>query len=328
MTRGGVKMLNFLILVVGLVLLVKCADVFVESSSKIARALGIPALVIGLTIVAFGTSAPEAAVSLTAAIRGSNEISMGNVVGSNICNSLLILGLCGVFATLQTKEKVRKRDFPYYLLSAVVLLIITGDYFIKHEAIGWITRANGLVLLCFLAVYVYSLIAGVKREKKEQEKNGKDENKEKEKINWKDILLLFVGIAGIVGGGQLVVNGASGLARALGVGENVIALTIIAIGTSLPELVTSVIATRKGETDLAIGNVIGSNIFNILFITGLTASVKPISLDMTAFMDIIFMTISSTLVFIMLQKNRRIGRIKGICMLAMYVLYMSYILVR
>ena len=328
MTRGGVKMLNFLILVVGLVLLVKCADVFVESSSKIARAFGIPALVIGLTIVAFGTSAPEAAVSLTAAIRGSNEISMGNVVGSNICNSLLILGLCGVFATLQTKEEVSKRDFPYYLLSAVVLLIITGDYFIKHEAIGWITRANGLVLLCFLAVYVYSLIAGVKREKKEQEKNGKDENKEKEKINWKDILLLFVGIAGIVGGGQLVVNGASGLARALGVGENVIALTIIAIGTSLPELVTSVIATRKGETDLAIGNVIGSNIFNILFITGLTASVKPISLDMTAFMDIIFMTISSTLVFIMLQKNRRIGRMKGMCMLAMYVLYMSYILVR
>ena len=155
-----------------------------------------------------------------------------------------------------------------------------------------------------------------------------NENKEKEKINWKDILLLFVGIAGIVGGGQLVVNGASGLARALGVGENVIALTIIAIGTSLPELVTSVIATRKGETDLAIGNVIGSNIFNILFITGLTASVKPISLDMTAFMDIIFMTISSTLVFIMLQKNRRIGRMKGMCMLAMYVLYMSYILVR
>lgn len=328
MTQGGVKMLNFLILVVGLILLVKCADVFVESSSKIARVLGIPALVIGLTIVAFGTSAPEAAVSLTAAIKGSNEISVGNVVGSNICNSLLILGLCGVFATLQTKEEVRKRDFPYYLLSAVVLLIITGDYFIKHEAIGWITRANGLVLLCFLAVYIYSLIAGVKREKKEKEKIATEDNKVKEKIKWLDIVLLLVGIVGIVGGGQLVVNGASGLARALGIGENVIALTIIAIGTSLPELVTSVIATRKGETDLAIGNVIGSNIFNILFILGLTASVKPIALDFAAFMDILFMAITSTLVFIMLQKNRRIGRIKGICMLAMYVLYMSYILVR
>lgn len=326
MTRGGIKMLNFIILVVGLVLLVKCADVFVESSSKIARALGIPALVIGLTIVAFGTSAPEAAVSLTAALKGSNEISVGNAVGSNICNSLLILGLCGIFATLQTKEEVRKRDFPYYLLSSIVLLIITGEYFVKQQTVGWITRANGLVLLCFLAVYVYSLVAGVKREKKEKEKNNKEETKEK--INWKDILFLVVGIAGIVGGGQLVVNGASGLARAMGIGENVIALTIIAIGTSLPELVTSVIATRKGETDLAIGNVIGSDIFNILFIVGMTASIKPLSLDFTAFMDILFMTISSTLVFIMLQKNRRIGRMKGMCMLAMYVLYMSYILVR
>lgn len=326
MTRGGIKMLNFIILVVGLVLLVKCADVFVESSSKIARALGIPALVIGLTIVAFGTSAPEAAVSLTAALKGSNEISVGNAVGSNICNSLLILGLCGIFATLQTKEEVRKRDFPYYLLSSIVLLIITGEYFVKQQTVGWITRANGLVLLCFLAVYVYSLIAGVKREKKEKEKNNKEETKEK--INWKDILFLVVGIAGIVCGGQLVVNGASGLARAIGIGENVIALTIIAIGTSLPELVTSVIATRKGETDLAIGNVIGSDIFNILFIVGMTASIKPLSLDFTAFMDILFMTISSTLVFIMLQKNRRIGRMKGMCMLAMYVLYMSYILVR
>ena len=313
-------MLNFILLIVGLVLLVKCADIFVDSSSNIAKAFGIPALVIGLTIVAFGTSAPEAAVSLTAALKGSNEISVGNVVGSNVCNSLLILGLCGIFATLQTKEEVRKRDFPYYLLSAVVLLIITGDYFIKHEAMGWITRANGLVLLCFLGVYVYSLIAGVKREKREKAKNKKEEDtvEEKTEFKWKDVLFLVIGIAGIVGGGQLVVNGASGLARALGIGENIIALTIIAIGTSLPELVTSVIATRKGETDLAIGNVIGSNIFNILFIVGLTASIKPISLDMIAFMDIIFMTISSTLVFI----------IKGICMLAMYVLYMAYILVR
>lgn len=319
-------MLNFLILVVGLILLVKCADIFVDSSSNIAKAFGIPALIIGLTIVAFGTSAPEAAVSLTAALKGSNEISVGNVVGSNICNSLLILGLCGIFATLQTNDEVRKRDFPYYLLSSVVLLIITGEYFIHNETLGWVSRANGLTLLCFLAVYIYSLIAGVKREK--QNKKEEMVKEEKTKFQWKDVLFLIVGIAGIIGGGQLVVNGASGLARQLGIAENVIALTIIAIGTSLPELVTSVIATRKGETDLAIGNVIGSNIFNILFILGLTASLKPISLDFAAFMDIIFMTISSTLVFIMLQKNRRIGRKKGMCMLAMYIVYMAYILVR
>lgn len=315
-------MLNFILLVIGLVLLVKCADMFVDGSSNVAKAFGIPSLIIGLTIVAFGTSAPEAAVSITAALKGSNEISVGNAVGSNMCNSLLILGLCGLFKALKAKTEVRKRDFPYYLLSAVVLLIITGDYFISGQTIGYITRANGLILLCFLAIYMVSLISDVKRNKKG------DNQEEKTKFKLKDLIYIIIGIAGIALGGQLVVNGATGIARTLGISETVIALTIIAIGTSLPELVTSIIATRKGETDIAIGNVIGSNIFNILFILGLTSVISPISLNMNTFMDILFMTISSLLVFIMLQKNKRIGRKKGICMLAMYVLYMAYILVR
>lgn len=315
-------MLNFILLVIGLVLLVKCADMFVDGSSNVAKAFGIPSLIIGLTIVAFGTSAPEAAVSITAALKGSNEISVGNAVGSNMCNSLLILGLCGLFKALKAKTEVRKRDFPYYLLSAVVLLIITGDYFISGQNIGYITRANGLILLCFLAIYMVSLISDVKRNKKG------DNQEEKTKFKLKDLIYIIIGIAGIALGGQLVVNGATGIARTLGISETVIALTIIAIGTSLPELVTSIIATRKGETDIAIGNVIGSNIFNILFILGLTSVISPISLNMNTFMDILFMTISSLLVFIMLQKNKRIGRKKGICMLAMYVLYMAYILVR
>lgn len=315
-------MLNFLMLVVGLVLLVKCADVFVDGSSNVAKAFGIPSLIIGLTIVAFGTSAPEVAVSVTAALKGSNEISVGNVVGSNMCNSLLILGLCGLFKSLKAKAEVRKRDFPYYLLSAVVLLIITGEYFLSGQATGYITRANGLILLCFLAIYMVSLISDVKRNKKG------DNQEEKTKFKFKDVVYIIVGIIGIAAGGQLVVNGATGVAKSLGISETVIALTIIAIGTSLPELVTSVIATRKGETDIAIGNVIGSNIFNILFILGITSVISPISLNLNTFIDIIFMTISSLLVFIMLQKNQRIGRKKGICMLAMYIVYMAYILVR
>jgi len=310
-------------LVIGLVLLVKCADLFVDSSSNIAKAFGIPTLVIGLTIVAFGTSAPEAAVSITAALKGSSEISVGNVVGSNICNSLLILGICGIISTLKTKDEVRKRDFPYYLLSSIVLLIITGKYFASNQEIGWITRSNGLIFLCLLDVYIYTLIVGVKKKK-----NSKEKDEEETKFRWKDISFLLIGIAGIVGGGQLVVNGATGLARALGISENVIALTIIAIGTSLPELVTSIIATRKGETDLAIGNVIGSNIFNILFVLGITAVIKPISITLNEYFDIIFMTASSFLVYFMLQKNQRIGRKKGLCMLMMYILYMAYILVR
>ena len=315
-------MINFILLVVGLVLLVKCADIFVDGSSNIAKAFGIPSLIIGLTIVAFGTSAPEAAVSLTAALKGSSEISIGNVVGSNICNSLLILGAASLFCTLQAKREVRKRDFPYYLMSAFVLIAMSAEYFLAKQNLGIITRSNGVTLLCFLGVYIATLIADKKKKKKG------DNQEEKTKFRFKDILMILFGIAGIVGGGQLVVNGATGIAQALGVSEKVIALTIVAIGTSLPELVTSVIAARKGETDIAVGNVIGSNIFNILFITGLTSTVRPLSLDFTTFIDLIVMFVTSILVFLMLRHNNRITRKKGICMLAMYVIYTAYILVR
>ena len=315
-------MINFILLVVGLVLLVKCADIFVDGSSNIAKAFGIPSLIIGLTIVAFGTSAPEAAVSLTAALKGSSEISIGNVVGSNICNSLLILGAASLFCTLQAKREVRKRDFPYYLMSAFVLIAMSAEYFLAKQNLGIITRSNGVTLLCFLGVYIATLIADVKRNQKG------DNQEEKTKFRFKDILMILFGIAGIVGGGQLVVNGATGIAQALGVSEKVIALTIVAIGTSLPELVTSVIAARKGETDIAVGNVIGSNIFNILFITGLTSTVRPLSLDFTTFIDLIVMFVTSILVFLMLRHNNRITRKKGICMLAMYVIYTAFILVR
>ena len=253
-------MLSFILLIAGLAILVKCADIFVDGSSNIAKAFGIPSLIIGLTIVAFGTSAPEAAVSITAGLKGSNEISIGNVVGSNICNSLLILGFCGLFKALKAKKEVRKRDFPYYLLSALVLFIMVSEYFFAGESVGHITRANGLIMLCFLGIYMVSLISDVKRNKKN------DNQEQKEKFKAKDLLYIIIGLAGIILGGQMVVEGATNIAQAIGVSENVIALTIVAIGTSLPELVTSYVATKKGEVDIAVGNVIVSNIFNILFI--------------------------------------------------------------
>ena len=315
-------MLSFILLIAGLAILVKCADIFVDGSSNIARAFGIPSLIIGLTIVAFGTSAPEAAVSITAGLKGSNEISIGNVVGSNICNSLLILGFCGLFKALKAKKEVRKRDFPYYLLSALVLFIMVSEYFFAGESVGHITRANGLIMLCFLGIYMVSLISDVKRNKKN------DNQEQKEKFKAKDLLYIIIGLAGIILGGQMVVEGATNIAQAIGVSENVIALTIVAIGTSLPELVTSYVATKKGEVDIAVGNVIGSNIFNILFILGITSVITPLALNMDTYIDIIFMMLSSILVFIMLHKNNRIGWKKGICMLALYVIYMAYILCR
>ena len=315
-------MLSFILLVVGLAILIKCADFFVDGSSNIAKAFGIPSLIIGLTIVAFGTSAPEAAVSITAGLKGSNEISIGNIVGSNIFNSLFILGICGLFKALKAKKEVRKRDFPYYLLSALVLFIIVSEYFFSGQTTGYITRADGLIMLCFIGIYMVSLISDVKRNKKN------DNQEQKEKFKGKDILYIVFGLAGIILGGQMVVNGASDIAKTLGVSENVIALTIVAIGTSLPELVTSYVATKKGELDIAVGNVIGSNIFNILFILGITSVITPLSLNMDTYIDIIFMLLSSILVFIMLHKNNRIGWKKGICMLALYVIYTAYILCR
>ena len=187
---------------------------------------------------------------------------------------------------------------------------------------GYITRTNGLILLCFLGIYMVSLLTDVKR-------NQKNDNKEeKTKFRIKDLLSIILGIAGIIIGGQFVVNGATQIARNIGVSESVIALTIIAIGTSLPELVTSIIATKKGELDIAVGNVIGSNIFNILFILGTTSVITPLALNFQTYIDIIFMLVSSILVFLMLMKNNRIGNKKGLCMLAMYVVYTAYILCR
>lgn len=312
--------LNIMLLIIGFVLLVKCADIFVDGCSNIARALGISSIIIGLTIVAFGTSAPEAAVSIIASLKGNNDISIGNVVGSNICNLLLVLGISGLFGKLTTKKNVIARDYVYSLFSYLVLFILTVGFFLTGKTTGTITRTDGLILLCFLAIYLYSLLFDAKKTTKKKEERGE--------FHFKDIIFIIIGLAGIVGGGQLVVNNAKAIATFLGVSDNVIALTVVAIGTSLPELVTSVVAARKGECDIAIGNVIGSNIFNIFFILGLSSIVSPISFGLETFIDIIIMGIAGIIVFFFVLKNYRIGNKKGPIMITLYILYTIYILIR
>ena len=312
--------MSFILIIIGMVLLVKSADWFVDGSSNVAKSLGIPSLIVGLTIVAFGTSAPEAAVSVTASLNGMNDISIGNVVGSNICNLLLVLGLSGMFGSLTAKRKIITRDFVYAIFSSVVLLILSFAFFIPKGTEGVLTRTNGLILLCFLGIYLYALIGDALRSVRTKE--------EKTEFNIKDVGLIIVGIIGIILGGQLVVNSATDIANMLNVSQNVIALTIVAIGTSLPELVTSVVASRKGEVDIAIGNVVGSNIFNIFFILGLSSAISPITYGLDTFIDIIFMVFSSIVVYLLLLKNYRIGNKKGIILLGLYVLYMAYILMR
>ena len=311
---------NILLLIIGFVFLVKGADFFVDGCSKIARVFGIPTLIIGLTIVAFGTSAPEAAVSTIASLIGKNDIALGNVVGSNICNLLLVLGLSGLFGKLTCSKKVINRDMVYSIFAYVILIILSAGFFINGEKIGIITRTNGLILLCFLGIYVYALVGEAKESIKKKEK--------KEKFHFKSIIFILLGLIGIILGGQLVVNSATKIASFLGVSDSVIALTIVAIGTSLPELVTSVIAVKKGETDLAIGNIIGSNIFNCFFILGLSSTVSPVTFDFYSFIDMIIMLFIGILVLIFTLKNKRIGKVKGSIMLSLYVIYTIFILFR
>ncbi len=312
--------LSIVLLISGFFLLTKGADYFVDSCSKVAKALGVSSLIIGLTIVSFGTSAPEAAISVIASLQGNNDISISNVVGSNLCNLLLVLGVSGIFGSLTVKRKIVFRDMIYSVFSYIVLTILTFGFFLEGKDTGVLTRTNGLILLCFLAIYLYALLIDAKRSNVEKE--------ERPKIKIVDFVYIIGEILGIAIGGELIVESATSLAKGIGVSDNVIALTIIAIGTSLPELVTSVIATKKGETDIAIGNVIGSNIFNTFFVLGLSSALSPISYGVDTMIDILILLVVGLIVFILVLKNYRIGRKKGPFLLFLYVLYMIYILSR
>lgn len=312
--------MNYILLIIGFVLLVKCADIFVDGSSNLAKALKVPTLIIGLTIVAFGTSAPEAAVSVTSSLKGQNDMALGNVVGSNICNILLVLGVSALFNPLKAKKQIILKDFLFCLLSYLVLFVMVAGPFFLGENLGVLSRSDGLVLLCFLAVYLYSLILNINRNDMKRV--------EERKFSIKDIICIIIGIVGIILGGNLVVNSATKIAADFGVSEGLIALTVVAIGTSLPELVTSVVAAKKGETDIAIGNVIGSCIFNICFILGMSGSIKSIVIGFDSIIDILFMGLSGLIVYLFSIKNKRIGAFKGLIMIGMYILYTIYIITR
>lgn len=330
--------MQYIGLVAGFVLLIKCADWFVDGSSNLAKALGVPTLVIGLTIVAFGTSAPEAAVSISASISGQNEIAVGNAVGSSICNLLLVLGASAAVFPMAAPKSVLKKDYMFAVLAAFVLIFVTGDVFLSEgldgfisqmknapdaasgRAVSYVTRSEGLILLTFIITYVYSLILGVLGDK--------DDEDEKGKFRWKDLLMIAAGMLGIMVGGDLVVDSSVKIAESFGISTQLIALTVVALGTSLPELVTSVVAARKRETDIALGNVIGSNIFNIFFVLGSAAVVSPLTLDITAFIDILIMTAVSLIVLALASFRSNISRPNGIFMLAMYAAYTVYIVMR
>lgn len=316
-------MLSFVMLVIGFVLLVWGADKFVEGASALARKMGVSPLLVGLTIVAFGTSMPELAVSVTAALRGANEIAVGNVVGSNVFNLLVVAGLSAVICPLVMDKMLLRRDWPLSIFAAVLLLVAIAP---DHVIARW----EGAVLLVIFAVILSRQIKAALNDRAQlaaAEAEAAEEAAEMTKspvMIWVNIVL---GLACIVLGGQLAVNGATGIARMFGLSETLIGLTIVAIGTSLPELVTSIVAARKGQNEIAMGNVIGSNLFNILLILGVSAVITPIPVQATSITDCLFL-IAISVVFYLPARKGKLGRLPGAVMAAMYVVYTAYLIMR
>ena len=291
--------MSWLLLIVGFIFLIKGADLFVDGASSIARKLNVSSLVIGMTIVAFGTSAPEAAVSISAAVTGDNEIALGNVIGSNIFNLLVVVGVSAIFKPVLVDRPVLKRDYPYNLF-ATALVILLSLSFAKSGLCGTVGRVDGFILLVFFVIFMtYTIYYAFK------EKTTDSDNIVKKPVLY-SIIICIIGILAIVFGGTWVVDAASDIAEGFGVSQTVIGLTIVAIGTSLPELVTSIVAAAKGESDIAIGNVIGSNIFNLLFILGMSTAIHPISVDVFALSDIAFLMAVSLIVYMLMSKRKKI----------------------
>lgn len=316
--------LNIALLLVGFVFLIKGADFFVDGASEIAKAFRIPSVVIGLTIVSMGTSLPELAVSVTSAIKGVEGIAIGNVVGSNIVNLMLVAGLTAVIIPINVEKSLLTKDLPFSLVSAAAVLLVTADMFFAKSSANTITRADGIILLMFFGLYMYS-VANYALSNKTEEPESEDDEK---KPLWKSILITILGLAGIIAGGQLTINSAEFIAKAAGMSDRLIGLTIIAFGTSLPELIISLVAAIKGENDIAMGNVVGSNIFNILFILGIATVIRPLSVEAASFTDIFVLLFCSATVWIMAKPKLRLNRFCGIIMVLIYAAYTSYIFIK
>ena len=303
------------LLIVGFVFLIKGSDFFVDGASSIASILKIPTVLVGLTIVAFGTSAPEAAVSITSSLTGSNAMAVSNVIGSNLFNMLMVIGVSALLGDLLMEKKVLDKDLPFLVgITALWAVFII---------IGWnITNIEGIILLIILIAYIAYLV--------HDSRKSSDANEvEKPKLTLpKSIIFMLVGLAGIILGGDLVVDSASAIAIALGMSETLVGLTIVAIGTSLPELVTSLTALKKGENQLVIGNVIGSNIFNILFVLGASSAISAIPLDSSLLIDVVFMLLVTVLCFIFGKTQEKYDKKEGIILVTLFVVYMAFAILR
>ncbi|MEG1311376.1 MAG: calcium/sodium antiporter [Romboutsia sp.] len=318
--------MSFLFLIIGFAFLIKGADVFVEGSSSIAKRFNVPPMVIGLTIVAMGTSAPEAAVSIGSSLAGQNDMSIANVVGSNFFNVLVVLGVSSIIAKLPVQQDTIKKDAPFLILVSLLLVFLGFNLDLG--------RIDGIILLAVFILFLVSTVkSGIKSSNSEFIDGGEtaiaiDTTVEESFSMPKTMLTCIVGAIGIVVGGDIVVNSATNIATSFGMSQNLVGLTIVAVGTSLPEFVTSVVAIKKGETEIAIGNVIGSNLFNILLVLGLASVINPITISTLALMDIGFMTLITILLYLFMKKDNSLVKKQGILLVIIYVIYMIFTIVR
>ena len=308
--------LNILLLLVGFLLLIKGADFFIDGAASTAQSFKVPKMLIGLTIMAFGTSAPEFAISMSALANHSTDMVLGNVIGSNILNVLLIIGVGALLCPIKIKDNTIKKELPITLLISTLLVVLMLDNKLNNAVANQITRSDAIVILLFFIIFVYYLVSLVHNQK-EQKKY------EKPKYNiWISLLLIIVGLGGIILGSNMVVNNASSIAKSVGISERIIAITIIALGTSLPELVTTIVSSAKNEQELLVGNIVGSNIFNICVVLGIPVAIfgnlTPSSIHSV---DIIALLFSSFILFIFSISKKTISRFEGVLFLLLFVIY-------
>lgn len=305
--------MDFILLLIGFVLLIKGADFFVEGSSSLAKIMKIPAVIIGLTIVAMGTSAPEASVSINAALAGNNDIAISNVIGSNIFNGMVVVGVCAAMMKFKVNEDIVKRDLPINILISIILCFMIAD--------GKLSFIEGIILLVGMVGFISMMVVSALKNREEGEE-----------VKTLSLPLSLVYMAGgliaVIFGGDMVVDSATNIAYMFGLSQNFVGLTIVAVGTSLPELVTSIVATKKGESALALGNAVGSNIFNILFILGMSAVISPLNVLSESLIDGIIMTITGVLLFFFGKTKGEMDKKEGIICILIYIAYTIFLFIR
>ena len=317
-------MLTYLFLAIGFIFLIKGADLLVDGAASIARRLKVSDLVIGLTVVAFGTSTPELFVNLIASFKGNSDIAIGNVLGSNIANIFLILGISSIIYPLAVTKGTVWKEIPFSLLAAVVLLFAANDQILDHAGASALTRIDGLIFFCFFTIFIYYTFSIATRVE------GMDEHVTARQLGrLRSLSYIIAGLAGLIIGGKWIVDGAIALAAKLGMSESLIGLTIVAVGTSLPELATSAVAAYKKNVEIAVGNVVGSNIFNIFFVLGISAAIRPLPFQFKNNLDLAAVILSSLMLFLFMftGKKRSLDRWEGIVCLLLYISYITFLIV-